>query len=777
MIKQNISYTALCAVLLILLSINMLAQSPRGKISGVARDEKTREALIGVNIIVDNTDLGAVSDGKGKFFILNVPVGVHNITARYIGYAPYKLVEVEVNADRTTEVSFLMKDAAVQLEQVVVVAKRPNVIKDQTSSSATLSAEQLKAAPVEGLRGALELAADLQRTATGNLSIRGSGSYDVNFQINGIDQVSSTTTSPGSFGTEKANNSWKYDVNPIGISQVQLITGGFSAEYGNAQAGVVKVVMKEGTPKMHGEARVEYRPAGQYHYGDYMYSQNTYEWKRWGKLENWMAQKPAMISELKLDTRYEALYKKIAGRTASASDSANWNTLVNNEINWAYNVWLKNHTPSDDNPLGVYDYRQYGYKRYMFGFGGPLGKDPNFLKFFFSGEYRSNPTRLPTPEKNQIYQNYILNITATPFIGHKIKLMGSFQKYRGGLWSGSEDIRWSGIAFSPPGLSTKYYITTDPVRTEQTVAQSCNWVYTINQSTFFELTVAHQFEQYSLPYEYLTGWSAEADRLDSLGDTRGNVLKDGIWWDNTYYRPLFNFSTNYYQDTRTENWALTADYTHQFQNGNLLKTGIRGYYWDLFNNGVNSSFLPNTYISRSGYAEYYHAYPFSLGVFVQDKMEFEGMVANFGLRAEMFNFNKGIPVDMFNVFYQGKDGANPTNPGNPETVDSKTKYILMPRAGLSFPIGEKTAFRIQYGHFASMPTFSHALSNRTQNGWTGLGNADLDYRKTINYEFGLQQVLDENQRLDVALYYNDRTSQVGLLRVASYVGSRERAAG
>ena len=158
-------------------------------------------------------------------------------------------------------------------------------------------------------------------------------------------------------------------------------------------------------------------------------------------------------------------------------------------------------------------------------------------------------------------------------------------------------------------------------------------------------------------------------------------------------------------------------------------------------------------------------------------MEYLGMIANLGLRAEAYNFQARVPEDKFNVFYQGTSGPSGSNIGDPETVDSKTKYVFLPRVGISFPIGESTAFRIQYGHFASMPTFSEALSRRTQGGWLAVGNPDLDPKKTINYEFGLQQTIGDSHKLDVVLYYNDRAVQLGLLEIASYTGSSQYAKG
>ncbi|MBN1638894.1 MAG: TonB-dependent receptor, partial [Ignavibacteriales bacterium] len=427
--------------------------------------------------------------------------------------------------------------------------------------------------------------------------------------------------------------------------------------------------------------------------------------------------------------------------------------------------------------LGVYDYRQYAYTRYLFGFGGPLGKDPNLLKFYFSGEYKRNPTRLPTPEKIQITQNYILNLTFQPSNEHKFKLKGSFKQYKGGIWSGSSDIRYAGLAFTPPGVSKKYLIAFDPVREEQNIEQSLNWTYTINNNSFLEAILTHQTEKYELAYRYLAGFGMIVDRLDFYDDPNGTVLRNGPWWEDKYYFPPQSFSTNYYQDNRSNNWVLKSDYTSQISESNLFKAGINFSYFELFNNGVNSSFQPNSYVARNGFAEYYTAYPISLSAYVQDRMEYEGMIANFGVRAEAFNYQTGVPLDKFNVLYTGTDGPSTTNIGDPSTENSKTQYILLPRIGVSFPIGENTAFRFHYGHFASMPIFSQALARRTWRGWNTIGNPNLEPKLTINYEVGIQQVIGDNHRLDLALYYNDRTKQVGTQQVASYTGCALYSAG
>lgn len=762
-------------ILVLLVGAVAFPQAQSGKISGVVLDQRTREPLIGVNVVIEGERLGGTTDINGRYVILKVPPGVFSVSASMLGYNKVTQRNVEVFIDRTTELNFRLSDAAVEMQEVNVVAERPKIVKDQTSTSTTLDNREISSIATEGLRGVIDLSASFQRDAQGNFLVRGSGAYEVNVQINGVSQVNSSTSAPGSFGSDKANNSYKYDINPIAVQQVQLISGGFTAEYGEAQAGVVKVVTKEGTSAIKGEMRVEVRPSGQYHFGPYLYDRSNYEWREWGTLEAWHAKRGQVITDLGLDQRYADLKRRADQGDQEALRQ--YTEIVNREIAWAHDVWVKNHTPSDDNPLGVYDYRKGWYTRYLWGIGGPLGRNPDLLKFFFSGEYRKNPTRLPTAERDQIFQNYILSLTYTPIANHKFKFTGTYQNYRGGIWSGSDDIRWSGLAFTPPGASPKYYVKIDPVRNERTVSQTMNWVWAINDRSYFETTLSHQTEKYELPYEYLTGYETERDRLDSLNDPRGQVLKPGAWWQSSYFRSLFNFSTNYYQDNRTENWGLTADYSNQITTSHFLKAGVKLYYWDMINNGVNSSFLANTYVTRSGFAEYYRAYPVSASFYVQDKMEFKSMVANIGVRGEMYNFQTPVAADPFNPFYQGEfPSGGVSDRGDPATVPSKTQYVLLPRIGVSFPIGENTAFRIQYGHFTSMPIFSQALSQRTESGWIGRGNPDLEPKKTINYEFGLQQVLDVNHRIDFSVYYNDRVSQIGLLRYAAITGSLNRYA-
>ena len=207
-LKHENRYFLLAKILLLFVLLTGISeiQAQRGKLSGEIKDAQTGEKLPGVAVRIDGTNLGGVSNIDGKYFILNIPAGKYTVTSSFVGYAKYIVSNVEINIDRTTELDVKLKQSTFDMDEVIVVAEKPKVIKDQTSSSSTIDEEQIAAAPIEGLRGILDLTAGFQKNEKGTYSVRGSGSYEVNYQINGVEQINSATTSPGSFGVEKSNN-------------------------------------------------------------------------------------------------------------------------------------------------------------------------------------------------------------------------------------------------------------------------------------------------------------------------------------------------------------------------------------------------------------------------------------------------------------------------------------------------------------------------------------------------------------------------------------------
>ncbi len=729
--------SALFLLALLALSPAFLHSQTTGKIAGQIRDGASREPLAGANVMVVGMAIGAVTDLDGRYVILNVPPGTHQLKIVYIGYQPLTVANVGVRIDRTTTIDAQLKTTTVDLgESVTVTATRPIVEADKTSSSVHYDTDEIDALPVEGLRNVLELSAGINKNADGTYSIRGGGSYEINYQINGMKSLTTNTGVPA-YGTgSKSDNAWKYDINPLAIAQMEVISGGFNAEYGNAQSGVVKVVTKEGGNKFSGALITEYRPSGQYHWGDYLYSRDQYEWQKWGALENWLR---------------EPQYRDSLGIVDEAAARRN------------YQLWVKNHTPSDDNIFGVYDYRQNPYTRTLFSFGGPLGKNAEKMNFFFSGELKNKPTRLPTREKTQRLQNYSLVLSYKPTTRQNFKLTGLYQTYYSGMGSGSDDITWAGL-WGSYGAKRKYTLIYDSPREETVFAQNLNYKYIFSTRSFLEANLTHQIETL-----YALQTPTPATDVDRKLTEEERLLEDpGPWFDK--YRSYYTWSSLYNQASVTRFYEGRLNFTSQLTNTNLFKAGIETSLMDQDYN-ASSSLCVSAYIWRTGFATNYKAKTWYAAGYLQDKLEFAGMVANLGVRFDAYNFGVDVPVDRYDLFYPAL--GSPAV-GSPAWERSKTFTSLSPRLGVSFPIGEKTAFRVQYGHFRSMPLVNQALDNQTYNGWGSYGNANLKPKLSINYEVGVQQNLWDTHQLDIVTYYNDLKDQISTVYVKSTTGSQNK---
>ena len=118
-----------------------------GKISGKVVDENN-QPLIGCNIIIKGTSLGAATNLEGEYFIINVPPGSYNISASMIGYGTVIIEGTQVMVDLTAKADFFLNPESIEGEEIIVTAEKPTVRLDQTSMSAVVSSEDIENLPV-----------------------------------------------------------------------------------------------------------------------------------------------------------------------------------------------------------------------------------------------------------------------------------------------------------------------------------------------------------------------------------------------------------------------------------------------------------------------------------------------------------------------------------------------------------------------------------------------------------------------------------------------------
>ncbi|GMU86550.1 MAG: hypothetical protein AMXMBFR48_17920 [Ignavibacteriales bacterium] len=220
--------------LVALLSAEISAQS--GKISGRVTDKVTNEALPFVNVIIEGTTQGAATDLDGYYNILNVAPGTYTVKASAIGYNSSSVSGVRVSIDLTSKIDFVLSETSLTLkDEVVVVATKPLVTRDLTSSTAIVGADDIAALPVTEFQEVLGLKAGV----VGN-SVRGGRSGEVVYAIDGVPV------------TDVYDGGTVVDVNANSIQELQFVSGAFNAEYGKALSGYVNIATKDGKNTFEG---------------------------------------------------------------------------------------------------------------------------------------------------------------------------------------------------------------------------------------------------------------------------------------------------------------------------------------------------------------------------------------------------------------------------------------------------------------------------------------------------------------------------------------------
>ncbi len=211
------------------LSIVTAFAGTTGKIAGRITDMQN-QPLPGANVVLTGTYLGAATDLEGFYNIINITPGRYEIRIDFIGNKRRIVQNVLVTADQTTNLDARLEESTIEGETVYVTAERPVVDLNYTSSVATITSEDLEIMPVRQLDEIVNLQAGV---VDGHF--RGGRLGEVQYQINGVSVNNSY------------DNSSSLQVDRSLLQEVQVISGTFDAEYGQAMSGVVNIVLKSGS--------------------------------------------------------------------------------------------------------------------------------------------------------------------------------------------------------------------------------------------------------------------------------------------------------------------------------------------------------------------------------------------------------------------------------------------------------------------------------------------------------------------------------------------------
>jgi len=245
LILQRFRVPLLLAILAAIMWTPALS-STTGKVAGTVTDAETGEQLPGATVKFQGTQIATQTDSDGEFYIINMPVGSHILTVSMIGYETVNLTDVRVLMDLTTPIEFKIKKSPINLNKsVTVVAQRPLIQRDKTSSGTIVTRDELSR--LADSRTVLRVISNMAGTVLdkdGRLHVRGGRYGAVTYFFDGFSIQDQFTGDAG------------IRIVPDALEELSLTSGGLAPEYGEALSGVVNAITREGNAKLRG--RVKY---------------------------------------------------------------------------------------------------------------------------------------------------------------------------------------------------------------------------------------------------------------------------------------------------------------------------------------------------------------------------------------------------------------------------------------------------------------------------------------------------------------------------------------
>ena len=488
------------------------------------------------------------------------------------------------------------------------------------------------------------------------------------------------------------------------IQELSVVSGTFNAEYGNALSGIVNTVTKEGGSKYNGSIS--------FYTGDYL-SNHTDIWQNiddFDPVNN-------IVTEMTL-----------GGPVPFLSDKVSIFVSGRYSKDKGYLYGVKEHVPSDSGWINDFD--------------------ANDIRISQNGDGSIVPMN-PSEGINATGK-----LTYRPISTLKINYDV--------IYSGGESQGYNhNYKYNPDG-DLNYY--------SWGLLNSLELRQAISNTTFYTLRGSYSIDDYK---QYLYPLvDKDGNEVDFYA---GMYLDPTKYFADPRYQPTHKQSTvasytflhggtsmsHFYQRTYTT--GAKFDITSQVSRQHEVKFGLEyrshklSYESFTILRDTSNFKTPTIPAEATANRDSYTKKPVEFSTYVQDKMEFDNLIINLGLRYDYFYARSLYST---NTFYPSPNHPELPYGIDPSTLlaDSKAKHQISPRLGVSFPITDKGIIHFSYGHFFQIPPFRYLYANPNfefSYNNQQYGNANLNAEKTVTYELGLQQALTEDLALNVTGYYKD----------------------
>jgi outer membrane receptor protein involved in Fe transport len=292
--------------------------------------------------------------------------------------------------------------------------------------------------------------------------------------------------------------------------------------------------------------------------------------------------------------------------------------------------------------------------------------------------------------------------------------------------------------------------------TQEGILSNLSWTHTLSPRTFYEVTLGRFFTSLHSAVRD-KHWTDYEEHLDNdpvvyiVQDDLDVIIRRG---DGFYDAGDAEEWFDYYSDNLRLRGALTSRLGSRHE----VKCGLESEYTEMQVIHITSPWVGESGLGRNH--DFYKVYPNSGALFVQDKVTFEGMIANLGLRYDYW-----FPGEYVEDAIANEDVPTLSEAARERFLDETTELFghrfkghLSPRLGVSHPVTDNDMLYFYYGHFSQRPKYWYVyakLGTQSEATYQLFGNPNLSPTTTVAYELGLNHRFNDDLALELKAYYKD----------------------
>jgi len=754
-------------LLFVLAAAPLASQQTTGKVEGTVSDQ-AGAAVANAQVFVVGTSFGAVTNDKGYYFVNNVPVGTYSLRAQFIGFAPSAVHNVRVLGGQTITEDIKMQSSAVVLTGITVTAAaQPLVPRDQVTSKSIIAGELVDHLPVDDIRSVVSLTPGVVESgANAGVSIRGGRPGEANVYIDGAPIRG--TNSGAALATLGTN----------AIEEASVTTGALGVEFSDAQSGVISYTTKAGGSTLSGSGSWETDGASSNSTG-----LNRFEGSLGGPVPGVQnlrffgsAVLIGQVSGTPLGNAQIAapVIGPARGMGAEAQPvfvRAGIDTLV-----------AQTESDGSQSIIALPRYAQYS------GQCGSFGSSANTTTQEMRNNYgvECQGMRRPMDWSSSIQLQSKMQYTYGS--GSSVSLTGLAGGYQGrntpgtnlndpGIYSGVHT--WTRMAI----LNLTHQVSRSA---ERSLAINANLAWARDKGIGGPLTNESESSTRD-PSLGLQLGTLQFAGLDNFPfPITDQIIRDQRTNSGTRGVPLFGVAPDVTQNGRlnpygvnsgwaTDGFAVTATLLSETRMTGRLYVDWQANRYHRFTIGGDAKRSDlaywNSNVARQIFMDAYVVKPVQYGVYASDRLDLGDVVLELGARWDYYNSNALFPKTALFISAAGPALWNPLSATNDtayansvaRTFDKSVAHTaISPRLRVSFPITEHTGFRLSYSHQVQSPEFTTLLTGINNDiSFTNTNDVvgrDLDFGKSILFEFGVRHAFSNDLVLDVSAYNKDKVS-------------------